>query len=148
MVTCFSPEYNPDGGSCRQSGFLRYSEIFEKVCGFYLSIGVSYSDFWDGDVDIAKYHRDAFDIAQNRRNNELHRQGAYIYEAMCCVWPLFNPMAKDRTPTPYRETPIPITEKQAKEQETNKNERCLQQGKDFMLQAMTRINTQRKERGD
>lgn len=76
-----------------------------------MSIGMSYEDFWDGDVDMVKAYRTAAELRDKRRNQELWLQGMYIYEALCDASPLFRFSMKKGVvkPEPYAKEPYPIT---------------------------------------
>ena len=84
-----------------------------------MSIGMSYEDFWDGDVDMVKTYRMAAELRDKRRNQELWLQGMYIYEALCDASPLFRFSMKKGTvrPEPYAKEPYPITAAEVKERE-------------------------------
>lgn len=59
-----------------------YSEIFEEFCPFYMSIGMSYEEYWDGDSDIPKYCLKAFKMRQENANHEAWLHGLYVYDAL------------------------------------------------------------------
>ena len=82
-----------------------YTEIFEGQFPFYLSIGMTYDQYWNDDCLLVKYYRKAHELANDRRNQELWLQGMYIYDALCCVVPVL----RGAKPTPYPEKPYPIT---------------------------------------
>ena len=84
-----------------------------------MSIGMSYEDFWDGDVDMVTTYRMAAELRDKRRNQELWLQGMYIYEALCDASPLFRFSMKKGTvrPEPYAKEPYPITAAEVKERE-------------------------------
>ena len=84
-----------------------------------MSIGMSYEDFWDGDVDMVTTYRMAAELRDKRRNQELWLQGMYVYEALCDASPLFRFSMKKGTvrPEPYAKEPYPITAAEVKERE-------------------------------
>ena len=84
-----------------------------------MSIGLSYDEFWDGDVDRVKAYREADELREKRRNQELWLQGMYIYEALCDVSPLFRLSMKKGVvkPEPYAKEPYPITAAEVKARE-------------------------------
>lgn len=92
------------------------TEQFYEHLPFYLSIGMTYEQYWDGDCLLAKYYRKAHELKQKRRNQELWLQGAYFYEALCDVAPVLHAFAKKGTKvTPYVEEPFALTDKEVKE---------------------------------
>lgn len=87
-----------------------YTEQFYDVFPFYLSIGMTCEQFWDGDCLLVKYYREAHRLRQQRRNGELWVQGAYIYEALADVSPVLHAFAKKGAkPLPYVSEPFPLT---------------------------------------
>ena len=96
-----------------------YTEIFEQLCPYYMSIGMSYDEFWSGDVSMVKAYRKADELREKRRNFELWLQGSYIYEALCDASPLFRFTMKKGSikPEPYIKEPYPITAAEVRERE-------------------------------
>ena len=76
-----------------------------------MSIGMSYDEFWNGDVSKVKAYRKAYELQEKRRNQELWLQGMYFYEALCDASPLFRFSMKKGIikPEPYLKEPYPIT---------------------------------------
>lgn len=99
-----------------------YSELFEQLCPYYMSIGMTYEQFWYDDVRLAEYYRKADDLRLKRKNQELWLQGMYVYEALCDASPLFRFSMKGGQikPQPYTQEPYPITEEEAREREERK----------------------------
>ena len=97
--------------------FQSYTEIFEYLCPYYMSIGMSYQEFWYGDVRLVEAYRKAAELRDKRRNQELWLQGMYIYEALCDASPLFRLSMKSGPikPEPYVKEPYPITEAEVRE---------------------------------
>lgn len=128
-----------DGESERKvrSPFLTYTEQFYEVFPYYLSIGMTYEQFWDGDPQLVKYYRQADELRIDRKNQELWLQGLYVYEALCDVAPILHAMAKKGTKAqPYPDKPYAITEKQRKreidEQERKVADKGIQMMERFM----------------
>ena len=84
-----------------------------------MSIGMSYDEFWNGDVLAVKAYRKAYELQEKRRNQELWLQGMYFYEALCDASPLFRFSMKKGTikPEPYPKEPYPITASDVRERE-------------------------------
>ena len=75
-------------------------------------------------------------------------QGAYIYEALLCAAPMYA--FKPTKPTPYRDTPIPLTDKERERTEENEKNKKMKNGRDAMHIFATNFNLyfnekQRKE---
>ena len=82
-----------------------------------MSIGMSYDDFWNGDVMMVKAYRRADELRLKQKNHELWLQGMYMYEALRDVSPLFRFSMKKGTvkPEPYAKEPYPITALEVRE---------------------------------
>lgn len=95
-----------------------------------MSIGMSYEEFWDGDVSMVEAYRKSYELRERRRNQELWLQGMYFYEALCDASPLFRFSMKKGVikPEPYVKEPYPISEaevRERKEREMRKKEERL-----------------------
>lgn len=108
---------------------------------------MSYHDYWDGDVDMTKYYREAEELRKERRNFEVWLQAAYIYEALLDASPVFNPLSKKNKPFPFRNEPIPITVKGTEEAEERKRRRMLEDGKTAMRAMMAEFNKRFEKKG-
>lgn len=84
-----------------------------------MSIGMTYDEFWNQDVSLAEVYREANELRDRKRNQELWLQGMYIYEALCDASPLFRFTMKSGTikPEPYAKEPYPITASEVRERE-------------------------------
>ncbi len=86
------------------------SQIFNDQFPYYLSIGMTYDQYWREDCLLVKAYRKADDIRRKRINQEAWLQGAYFYHALCAASPLLHAFAKEGTEAmPYMEKPIAIT---------------------------------------
>ena len=81
-----------------------------------MAIGMSYDDFWNGDVSIVKAYRKANELREKRRNQDMWLQGMYFYEALCDASALFRFTTKHTVkPEPYVKEPYPITAAEVRE---------------------------------
>lgn len=129
------------GGHRSSSPFITYTEKFYEVFPYYLSIGMTYEQFWDGDSTLVKYYRKAEEIRNDKRNQELWLQGMYIYEALCDVSPILRAFApKGTKPTPYSSKPYALNEKQVEKDEEEKQRKLAEKGKRFMEAMASSIN--------
>lgn len=69
----------------------KHSEIFEECFPFYLSIGMSYAEYWDGDPSLPRYFRQAFEMKQKRDNELAWLHGLYVYDATMSALTHLNP---------------------------------------------------------
>jgi hypothetical protein len=135
-------------GSERDSSLpiFTYTERFYEQFPYYLSIGMTYDQYWDGDPALAKYYRRADEMRMERKNQELWLQGMYIYEAICDASPILHSFAKKGTkPHPYAEKPYSLTNKQRKQEAVNKEKAISDKGKKFMEAFMALNNSKFKK---
>ena len=138
MVTS-SESVEGDGQSVPFSN--SYTEKFYEVFPFYLSIGMTPEQYWDGDPSLAKYYRKAHELQRKRKNEDLWLQGMYIYEALCDVSPIMNGFAKKGTkPHPYTDRPYSITKDDREDERKLKEQRDREKAKQYMLGKMAKIN--------
>lgn len=124
-----------------RSPFLTYTEQFNEVFPYYLSIGMTYDQFWNDDPSLVIYYRKANELATERKNQELWLQGLYVYEALCDVSPILHSMAKKGTKArPYPEQPYSITATQRKREKEEQERREATKGKIFMEMLMAQNN--------
>lgn len=103
---------------------------FEKICPYFISIGMTYEQFWYGDVSMTQDYLKAFELKEKREATKTKwtewEQGLYIYEALCDVSPILRAFSKAKKPLPYVERPYGIDNiektKEELEQERKKKE--------------------------
>lgn len=82
------------GGESKGFAALSYTEVFYNHLPYYLAIGMTPEQFWDGDCRLTESYRRADELKQRRRNQDLWLQGMYFYEALCDVSPILQAFAK------------------------------------------------------
>lgn len=107
---------------------------------------MSYDDYWNGDCELVTYYRDAEKKRINRQNFNMWLQGRYIYEAICDSAPIMNPLSTSHEPLPYRESPIPLTDTERKDEEKERARRKMENDREIMKQIMIAINERFKEK--
>ena len=121
--------------------FFTYTEKFYEQFPYYLSIGMTPEQYWEGDPVWARSFRKADEIRMERKNQELWLQGMYFYEAICDASPILHDFAKKGTkPHPYAEKPYPITEKQHKRKQEDAEKAKFEKGKKLMEAFMKAVN--------
>lgn len=83
-----------------------------------MAMGMSYDDFWHGDVHMAVAYRKAHRLKKQMKSAEQYMMGLYVYHAICAAHPLFA--FKPHEPMHYLEEPLPIDDREAKEREERK----------------------------
>lgn len=66
---------------------------------------MSYDDFWNGDNEMPRMYRKAYEIKQKQDDQQAWLQGAYIYNAIGALAPALKAFAKGR-PKAYLERPF------------------------------------------
>lgn len=104
------------------------TKLFEEQCPIYMSYGMSYDEFWYGEPYRTKFYREAYKLKIRQKDEELWRQGVYIYEALCKVSPILHAFSKKGTkPLPYSEKPYSYDSDEYKtEQEKEQEEKNAQ----------------------
>lgn len=97
-----------------------HTEILDKAFPYYLSIGMTAEEYWDGDSDYKRAFREAHKMKTREQNFNKWLQGMYIYEALCKVAPLFNAFSKKHEPLPYSQEPYPILAEDIKAKQDQK----------------------------
>lgn len=116
---------------------------------FYLSIGMTYEQFWEQDVELVKYYREAWKLNRDVRNQEMWLQGAYIYEAILSAAPMLHAFAKKGTkPIPYRDQPYELyTKHDTKQEQETKEQKSDNKAKAVMEMWMVNINKKFEKKG-
>ena len=128
-------------GDNRPKTPFSYSEVFESSFSYYLSIGMTYDQFWNDDCMLVKYYREAEEIRKERKNQELWLQGMYIYDAVIRISPILRAFAKKGTkPQPYPSEPYAINKKTAEDMEERKAKATQEKGLRFMEAIMEQNN--------
>lgn len=119
-----------------------FSSIFYEHLPYYLAIGMSADEFWLKDVDLVKAYRKADEIRKDRLNEELYLQGAYVYDALSRLAPIFQ--LGGGTAEPYLYEPYPRTEAQRKEAEEREHKRQMEEALARMKAWQENVNNSRK----
>lgn len=82
--------------------------ILEDAAPYYLSIGMSLDEYWNGDCHNAVYYRKADKLKRQRANEDAWLQGAYVYSAISALVPVLRFSMKSHDPIPYLEKPFDL----------------------------------------
>lgn len=130
-----------DGGGQSAPFSNSYTTTFYDQFPYYLAIGMTPEQYWDGDPMLAKYYRKGDELRKKRRNEELWLQGMYIYEALCDVAPVLHAFAKRGTkPVPYPDHPYALTVNDREEERKLKEKREREKARRYMEAKMAEIN--------
>ena len=115
--------------------------IFEEVFPFYLSIGMTYEQFWEGQPSLVVFYRQADELNRRRRNQEMWLQGRYIYDAICSFAEILPAFPKKGAKVyPYLDEPFPITLIEAQEREERKAKERMERIKQRMFSRALELN--------
>lgn len=97
------------------------AELFTEAFPYYLSMGMTYDEFWNGPPSLVRAYRQAWAIKQKNDEFDRWRRGMYVYDAILRASPVLRPFGKGEVkPMDYPDRPYPLTEKEAKEQEAQR----------------------------
>ncbi len=113
--------------SSKKQTYETYTSVFEAVCPYYMSIGVSYHDFWDGNFEICKYAQQAEKLRKKRRNQDAWWNSIYTFRALCDASVLFHDFVDKKPELKFStEVPLPLSMEEAEEQQKAKREREME----------------------
>ena len=101
-----------------------------------MSMGMTYDEFWEGDVRRTIAYRKANELTRRQQNQFAWLQGRYIYDALCEASPLFR-MSFSRgriSPADYTKEPYPITEDEKREREERRKKAEMERLKAAFMQ--------------
>lgn len=101
-----------------ESKIVSLTEIFNQQFPYYLTMGMSYEEFWHGRFDLVKSYREAYKLRQEIKDYDFWKQGLYFYEALIDVSPILQAFAKKGTrPRPYPEKPYGLKDEESESEE-------------------------------
>ena len=124
-----------EGSNTRSATSSR--ELFAEVFPAYLAMGMSYNEFYREDHELVIAYRKAYEKKRRQDNEDMWRQGLYVYQAIARVAPLLIPFNKKPKAEPYLDKPIPMFEK---DMENEKNSAVANKGMAYMQAMMISIN--------
>ena len=104
-----------------------------------------YDEYWNGDCCAVKAYRDAYELKQRNKNQELWLQGLYVHEAVSIA--LGNAFRKKgASPMKYTEHPYPVTPLERREQKEAEEKRNYEIGIAKMKAIMLGVNARLAEK--
>ena len=98
--------------------------MFKEAFPYYLSLGMTFAQYWEGDAWLLKAYRRASQIQNQRMSEELWLQGYYNFHAFSVALSNLNFSKKKRKLNEYMKEPLrllPLTK--AEKEEKAKAER-------------------------
>lgn len=108
-------------GQLNEVEHIFLTEAFEKMCPYYMAIGMTYDQYWRDDVTMPIMFRKAYKIKQEEIKWQIWEEGVYTYEALCKVSPVLHAFAKNGTkPLPFSSEPYGIQKIREEREEKEK----------------------------
>jgi hypothetical protein len=124
----------------------RHEDAFKHKFPYYLSIGMTEAQYWEGDSTLVIAYREAEEIRRERKNQELWLQGMYIYDAINRISPVLHAFAKKGTKAqPYIEEPYPLNDKDVQAVKRKQEKKQSDKGLNFMRSLASNTNKKFKE---
>lgn len=103
------------------------TDVFNRLCPYYMSYGMSYENYWHGDPWAMRAYKEAYMLRNKQANMMSWLQGAYFTNALSVV--LGNAFSKKGTPPKqYMAEPMdifPKTEAEEKAEEERKQKQLI-----------------------
>lgn len=120
------------------------ADILEETFPYYLAIGMSSSEYWNGDPVLAKYYREAHKLKQEQENEKMWLQGMYFYDALSTA--LHNVMKpKNAQAKHYPDKPYNFNNKEKTEAEKVKEVEIEQEKAFAWMENFVRINSKKSQ---
>lgn len=103
---------------------VSYTKLFRSQFPFYLSIGMTYDQYWNMDGTLVKDFREAYLLKNKSENEKMWLQGLYFLHALkASVGNMF--LKNGEKPFTYPEEPFPRTKKEIEEKQQRENEKKI-----------------------
>lgn len=133
-----------DSGEESPSSILK---MLEESFPYYLSLGMTYDEYWNGDPTLVRAYREAEKIKQRKKNTEMWMQGSYVYDAMCCLVPSLQAF-RPKPPLKYMNEPYALSEKEYKDRELRDMMRKQDEMREKFKAQMMAINAKNKKKSE
>ena len=120
------------GGSGRPFDIVK---LLNEQCPIYMSYGMSYEEYWDGDNEAPRHYRELARMNVKERDHQAWLTASYVYAALTRVYPLFNPLAKDK-PEPFLERPYTYEEDVPRATQEEEDKKQMEAWRAYMLAQM------------
>lgn len=138
------PEQLNEGDSDDESPFL-ISKFLDDCFPYYLSLGMTYDQYWNDNPELVVMYRKAEEIRSHRKNWEMWMNGRYTYDAIMRLVPSLQ-MWKPKEPIQYMEEPYPLTRKEYEERMAKEQKRKQEEMRAKMAAFAKAQNEKRKQK--
>ena len=115
-----------------------FSEFFEEICPVYLAMGMTWTQFWNDEPELAIAYRKADAIKKRRKNEELWLEGMYMAEALSAT--VGNMFSKGQKHD-YPDEPFPITVEEQEERRERAEKARMERMKAAFIAKSLRVNS-------
>lgn len=106
-----------------------YTQKFYDVFPYYLAIGMTPEQYWEGDCELVRYYRKAAQIRQDLKNQDAWLQGMYVYQAIGNLAPILRAFAKKGVKAiPYQKEQEAILQRKADQEEVDAIAAAIERG--------------------
>ena len=133
-----------DVGGTAAASPLSLMSVFEEACPAYMSFGMTYHDYWDGDVKAHKMYRLAKRESVIADNRMAWLQGMYFYEALLDAGKYIKAFSKSK-PVPYPDKPYDLFAEERRRREEREQRERYEHIKDKVASFAKAFNEKRKE---
>lgn len=125
-----------------------YTQKFYDVFPYYLAIGMTPEQYWEGDCELVRYYRKAAQIRQDLKNQDAWLQGMYVYQAIGNLAPILRAFAKKGVKAiSYPDQPFAFDTKQKDERQEAKREKQDEKAKAYFQALALSLNKKFQEKG-
>ena len=122
-------------------------KVFEDALPYYLKMGMTFEQYWDGDVSAHRAYRKAEKLRIRDVNQAAWLQALYVYEAIADLAPVLRAFSKGRA-KPFRGEPYDLDEKERKKREEREERKRYERMKEKVAAFAKAYNQKRKEKDD
>ena len=115
-----------------------FTEHFNELFPAYLAMGMTWTQFWIDEPELAVAYRKAEMIRKRRKNEELWLEGIYVAEALnATVGNMFSKGQKNQ----YPDEPFPITADEQQERREREERNRMERMKAAFIAKSLQVNT-------
>lgn len=115
-----------------------FAEYFEELFPAYLAMGMTWTQFWIDEPELAIAYRKADAIRKRQKNEELWLQGIYVAEALSST--VVNMFSKGQK-HPYPAEPLPLTADEQQERREREEKARMERMKAAFIAKSLQVNT-------
>lgn len=123
-------------------------KLIRDCCPKYLAMGMSLTEYWDGDAEWVKYTREAYRLRRERENEEHWIQGMYVYDAIIRTAPLLNGFVKNPKAEPYPDKPYVLFDDAPKERPKSEEDAKELENQAFIRSWVAKVNRLKGDKKD